>query len=122
MDGRGHVVEGEVHDLADTVLVDVVHREDLDTVLLEDLLRHCQCRADQCTPGLGLEDGLEPLVERRNVGALQAEEERHGAAVQVARVGRERRVDVGVGVDPDERGVGELALRASDSADSLRRQ
>jgi hypothetical protein len=48
---------------------------------------------------LGTQAGLQPDVEGRHVGAFEAEQEGDGAPVQVTRVGRQRRVDIGVRVD-----------------------
>jgi len=95
--------------LSDTVLVDLVHGEGLDLILLQDLpLSRVDVSKTDVNDLGGSEAGLDPFVERSDVGSLETHEERDGASVEVSRVGGERSVDVGVSIDPDEAGVGVL--------------
>jgi hypothetical protein len=82
------------------VLVNVVHAEGLDAKLADQpLLGRVDVAEANVDELLGLEAGRHPLVERRDVGPREAEQERDGAAVEAARRRRVGRVDVGVGVD-----------------------
>lgn len=77
------VVQRHLDDLADPVLVHLVHRERLDVVFLEDLLfTVVDVAQTDVDKAVGFEDGLDPGVFF-DLGA-ETQEERYGHAVDVA--------------------------------------
>lgn len=107
-----HVVEGELDDTPDAVLVDVVHAERLDAVLLEDGLL---ARIDVAQADVDDAVGREPRGRRGDPGVfgddgvVEPEEEGDRHAVDVPCCCGFDGVDVGVCVDPNDAGVGILA-------------
>ncbi len=83
---RVHVVERHVDDAPDPVLVDLVHRERLDAVVLEDaLLARVDVAQADVHDVRGLEHGLDP-VELRH-GLAEPEQEGDGHAMDVSWTG-----------------------------------
>ncbi len=66
-----------------------------------------------------LETRLYPRAKRRNIRPAQTEQKRHRAPVQISRLGRLGRVDVGVRVDPDQARAGVVSLDASVRGEAL---
>ena len=108
---RVDMVERHLDDAPDAVLVDLVHRERLDAVLAQDaLLARVDVAQADVHDALGRQDGLDP-AELWD-GLAEPEEEGDGHAVDVPGLGRFGSIDVGVGVDPDDAGVGVLSVRS----------
>ena len=99
------VIEGHFDDLADAILVGVVHAEGLDVVLLEDLaLAGINVSQADVHQAVRTQERLlgDPRVEGLHIRSLQPEQERDRAAVQISRFSGLGRVDIGVSIDPDE--------------------
>lgn len=102
---RPDVTEGHFHDAADTVAIDVMHAEGSDSVFAEDLFLAAVDVAEADVDEFGEADelvGSQPAEDVALVRGGEAGQEGDGHAVDVAGVGRFRRVDVGVRVDPDD--------------------
>ena len=102
------VIEGHFDHFANAPLVDMVHAERLDVMLDQNgLFGSVNVSQTNVYQSRGIQDGLEPVKDRDRL--TYAHEEGVGHAMDVARVCRLERVDVGVGVDPDDTCVGVVA-------------
>lgn len=87
------MLNGHLDNLGDTVLVDLVHREGLDTIVAENLLlTSINVTETNVDKTVGGEAGLDPakLLEL----ASNSEQERHGASVNVSTLSGLGSVDV----------------------------
>lgn len=107
--GLAQRVDGHFHDVADAVAVDVVHREGSDVLLTDDLallrVKVAETNEDDL---LRAELGhvLEPLKAGEQSGVHESEQESERHAMHVTAGAGLRSVEVSVGVDPDDTGVG----------------
>ena len=98
------IVKSHFDHLADTELVDMVHRERLDLVVLENLtlslINITQANIYNTVVHV-LGRRREPALVRLNVRAIKTQRERYRTAVQVARGRRLGRVNVGMRIHPN---------------------
>ena len=104
------VVQSQLNDLADTVLVDLMHRESLDTVFLKDLpLASIDITKTDVDESVGGKITVDPLILGNRLVKAQQEGNRH--AMDVTGVGGSRSVDVSVSIDPNHASVRVFAAK-----------